>query len=198
MSSTPGHLTTPRPWSPLSDHEWTCLAPYLTRHLVGRGGRTRDLRARMDAIFRVAASNDPWRALPPEYGRADTAARFFRRLSREGLWQRLLEALATRAIPDHLRALEHWICRACRRATRILGLGFIVLIRRLGFLSALRGPPHMVPNPDLTETIRSFPLRLCFEPEFQTKRGNIVIRALITLHRLCGGRKHIPRRFAPA
>jgi hypothetical protein len=153
----------------------------------------------MNAIFRIATTRDPWRTLPPEYGRPDTAARFFRRVTQAGLWQRLLEALATGAVPKHLAALEHWICRACQRAGRILGLRFIVLVRRLGFLTALRGPEHMVANPDLSETIRTFPLRLCFKPEFQPKRGrNIVLRALMTLHTLCGGRRRIPRALAPA
>ncbi|MBW6397456.1 transposase [Roseomonas sp. HJA6] len=191
------HLTTPRPWSPLSDAEWTCLEPYLTRAASRPGPRIADLRARMDAIFRIAATNDPWRLLPAEYGRPDTISRFFRRLTHEGLWQRLLAALAERSIPDHLRALEHWICRACRRATRILGLRFIVLIRRLGFLSALKGPPHMVPNPDLSETIRRFPLELAFRPDMQKRGRNLAIRALMALHRMCGGVKRIPRRLAP-
>jgi len=198
MPPTPGRLTTPRPWAPLTDREWTCLAPYVARAASRPGPKVEDLRARMDAIFRMAATRDPWRMLPAEYGRPDTVARFFRRLTHEELWQRLLDALATGAVPAHLKAIEHWICRACQRAGRLLGLRFIGLARRLGFLSALRGPPHLVPDPDLTETIRSFPLRLAFEPEMQEKGRNLVLQALSRLHRRCGGVRRIPRALAPA
>lgn len=196
--STPGHLTTPRPWAPLTDHEWTCLSPYVARAAARPGPKVEGLRARMDAIFRIATSRDPWRALPPEYGRPDTVSRFFRRLTHDGLWQRLLAGLATGAVPAHLRALEHWICRACQRAGRILGLRFIALVRRLGFLSALKGPPHLVADPDLSETIRRFPLRLAFIPAMQEGRRNLVLRALSRLHRRCGGVRRIPRALAPA
>jgi transposase len=151
----------------------------------------------MDAIFRIAATNDPWRSLPADCGRPDTVSRCFRRLTQEGLWQRLLTALAASPAGGALRTLEHWICRACRRATRILGLRFIVLIRRLGFLSALKGPSHMVPNPDLSRAVRRFPLEIALRPDAQRGGRNLAIRALMALHRLCGGVKRIPRRLAP-
>jgi hypothetical protein len=42
--------------------------------------------------------------------------------------------------------------RAFRRATRIIGgMKALLLARRLGFLSALRGPPPLMPDPDLSE-----------------------------------------------
>ena len=54
-----------------------------------------------------------------------------------------------------MRALEHWICGACRRATRLRGLRIIALARRLGFLSALKAPSWVLPNPDLAELVSS-------------------------------------------
>ena len=46
-----------------------------------------------------------------------------------------------------LRRLESWICRAYRRAWRLLGVQGMALARRLGFLSGLRGPSSLLPDP---------------------------------------------------
>lgn len=56
----------------------------------------------------------------------------------------------------------------------------------------------MVPDPDLSETIRRAPLHLAFRPEYVRRRGrNPVIAALMTLHTLRGGRRTIPKCHAP-
>ncbi len=69
----------------------------------------------------------------------------------------MLQALAD---PEHpgiavLRRLESWICRSYRRAWRLLGVQGVVLARRLGFLSALRAPSVFLPDPDLSEYVKS-------------------------------------------
>jgi len=192
------HYTQPRPWQPLSDSEWSALLPYVLRRSAS-GRPIAELRTRIDAIFWIARSGKPWRELPEHFGKPDTVSRYFRRLTHNGLWQRLLEALAEASLEHPLSALAHWICRACRRATRILGLKIIILARRLGFLSALKGPHWMVANPDLSESILKFPLHLAFTPEMYRRRGpNPVIAALKHLHSLCGGRQRIPKSLEPA
>jgi transposase len=145
-------------WAPLSDDEWAVLAPFLFRS-AGPGRPVRDPRGRLDAVFWLAAharrpgrSLPPWHALPPEFGKPDTVSRQFRRWAEQGLWSRLLRALAD---PDRpgiavLRRLESWICRSYRHAWRVLGVPGVALARRLGFLSALRGPPWCLPDPDLS------------------------------------------------
>jgi transposase len=143
----------------MSDTEWLALLPYVYRR-SGPGRPLRELRTRMDGIFRLSTSHDPWHTLPAEFGKPDTVARYFRRLTHAGLWQRLLTALAETPETHPLRALEAWICRACRRAYRILGLAILVLARRLDFLSALRGPPWLLPNPDLSESLARLPIPL--------------------------------------
>ncbi len=78
------HYTEPRRWQPLTDAEWDALLPFvLVRE--GPGRPLRDARARMDAVFWVAASGSAWATLPPRFGRADTVSRHFRRLSHAGL-----------------------------------------------------------------------------------------------------------------
>jgi transposase len=135
----------------MTDQEWAALLPYLL-HRSPQGRPLPELRARMDGIFALAVTRDPWRLLPARFGNPDTVARYFRRLTHAGLWPRLLVALADAAPGHPLRAIEHFVVRATRRAHRILGQPLLLLIRRLGLRSALRAPPWLLPDPDLSET----------------------------------------------
>jgi transposase len=140
----------------------------------------------MDAIFHLAHQRSaPWKDLPERFGNPGTVARFFRRLTHAGTWHRLLEALA-KAAPGHpLRALEYAVCRVCRRAARLGGLGLMVLIRRLGLRSALPGPPWLLADPLLSETLRRVPFSLHYPPE--------ILKSLLRLSRAALGRARIPR-----
>ncbi|WP_431282216.1 transposase [Humitalea sp. 24SJ18S-53] len=179
--------TPPRPWCPLSDAEWLALYPHLI-HRSPAGRQVGDLRARMDAIFHIACTASPWRDTPEKFGKPDTIARYFRRLTHGGLWQSLLETLVALDDDDHpLRRIESFITRACRRAHRILGLGFLVLIRRLSIRSALNGPPWLLPDPDLSERLMRY-----FWPAIE-RRDMPAIRLLKRLLRTTAGKKSIPR-----
>ena len=192
------HYTPVRRWQPLSNAEWDALLPFvLVRE--GPGRPLRDARARMDAVFWVAAAGSAWHALPPRFGKADTVSRHFRRLAHAGLWERLLRALARPDAPPALRAVEHWVCRACRRATRLRGLRIIVLARRLGFLSALRAPSWLLPNPDLSELVHR---RL--NPVLERLRTGALRVAPPGFLRACGyllgaaaGKRRVPRCLEP-
>ena len=222
-----------RPWEKLSDDEWSVLSPFLHRaaereaerkreaefaaaqhpdapaipHRRPAGRPVRDPRARLDAIFWLAAHTlpgrapPPWAALPPEFGKPDTVSRQFRRWAKQGLWTKLLEALADSSRPGItiLRRLESWICRTYRRAWRLLGVGGMALARRLGFLSALRGPSWLLPDPDLSEQVfsklraamlraRQHGLRV-LPPGF--------LRSYKKLLAIAAGRRSIPRSLAP-
>jgi hypothetical protein len=147
----------------------------------------------MDAIFSLACTTAPWRAIPPEHGNPDTIARHFRRLTHNGLWEKLLQAIADSPADHPLRAIAPLVFRACRRAIRLRGLGLIALIRRLGFLQALNGPPHKICHPDLSE----IPKGIRFPPLPETKAQHAAFFALLksqrALHRLVGGVIHIRR-----
>ena len=152
------------------------------------------LRARMDAIFHLACTTDPWRALPPEHGKPDTISRYFRRLTHAGLWEKLLEAIKENS-PNHpLNQIAPLIFRACRRAGCVRGLKFIALIRRLGFLQALNGPPHKLPDPHLSETLRHtrLPPAPVTEPQFNAYLA--FLKAQRLLHRMAGGIRRIARQ----
>ena len=191
-------FTPARRWQPLSDAEWDALLPFvLVRE--GPGRPLRDARKRMDAILWLAASGSAWRTVPPRFGKADTISRHFRRLCHAGLWERLLLALARPDAPPALLALEHWIVSACRRAARLRGPAMVALARRLGLLSALRAPSHLLPKPDLSENVHR-----CMLPVLRDahEHGMGVIppgflRLCIRLIGFAGGRQRIPRRFEP-
>ena len=179
--------------------------PFRERRPAGRP--IRDPRTRLDAIFWLAAHTlpgrapPPWAALPPEFGKPDTVSRQFRRWAKAGLWTKLLQALAD---PDHpgiliLRRLESWICRAYRRAWRLLGVQGMALARRLGFLSALRGPSWLLPDPDLSEQVfsklRAAMLRAREHGLRVLPSG--FLRCYKKLLAIAAGRRSIPRALAP-
>ena len=196
-----------RAWEPLSDTEWAVLSPFVFRTADVAGRPVRDPRGRLDAIFWLAAHMLPgrappsWAALPPRFGKPDTVSRQFRRWAKQGLWTKLLEALAN---PDHpgitvLRRLESWICRAYRRAWRLLGVQGMALARRLGFLSALRGPSWLLPDPDLSEQVfsklRAAMLRARQHGLRVLPKG--FLRCYKKLLAIAAGKRSIPRALAP-
>ncbi|TDH64323.1 transposase [Dankookia rubra] len=134
----PGRRYTPkRPWSPMTDAEWAEVLPHLRTVVMGEGRPLRDARQRIDGMFQVAVSGLPWHSLPEDYGKPDTVSRHFRRLAHAGLWLRLVGACANPAAPPALRRIEYFICRAARRAMRILGMDGARAVQRVGLLTAL-------------------------------------------------------------
>ncbi|WP_237216276.1 transposase [Falsiroseomonas oryziterrae] len=142
-------------WAPMTDEEWALLGPLVTRALVPhRGRRAENPRRTWDAIFWVACSSGPWRDLPEQLGKADTAHRTLRRAARSGLLGKLLMGLSDH--PKVKRVLDPlgWrIARAWRRATRLLTMPQLLQARFLGLLDALPCHPDRLPRPFLSETI---------------------------------------------
>lgn len=196
-----------RPWAPLSDDEWAVLSPFVHRAADVAGRPVRDLRGRLGAIFWLAANTrpgrapPPWHALPERFGKPGTASRQFRRRAKQGLWTKLLQALAGDERPGAavLRRLESWICRAYRRAWRLLGVQGMALARRLGFLSALRGPSSLLPDPGLPEQVFR---KLRAGVRLAGERGLAALppgflRSYDRLLAIAAGRRSIPRCLAP-
>jgi transposase len=148
----------------------------------------------MDAIFHTALTNSPWSALPDQFGKPDTVARYFRRLTHAGLWQKLLHALSQAAPAHPLRSAEYFILRATRRAHRILGLPLIALIRRLGLRTALPGPPWLLPDPLLSETLSRIEIPPYRELRYGwVTRYRALVASLKRLHADAAGRARISR-----
>jgi transposase len=215
-------LTPPHPWAPMADEEWAFLRPLLPGTANGGAGRPMaDARARLDAVFRAVTlkrppaeggGRAPWKALPPEFGKADTAARTFRRWAKEGLWERLLRLVSdkTGARTPLVAGLRYRACCAFRRAIRFLGLRGIVLARRHELFSALPAPSSYLPDPDLSEIympvilrtlariregLRPFPDGI---PKPAWRPPLRVWRLFRQMHRFMGGRLRITRAMEPA
>jgi putative transposase len=77
--------------SDLSQEQWTLLAPVLYQAL-GRSGRL-PRRALVNAIFYVLRTGCQWRYLPHSYPKWQTVYSCFRRWSRNGTWDKVVEAL---------------------------------------------------------------------------------------------------------
>jgi transposase len=77
----------------ISDHTWNLLEP----HLPGRsgiwGGRAKDNRQFINAVFWILRTGAPWRDLPPDYGDWKNTHRRFCRWRDKGIWESLLEQL---------------------------------------------------------------------------------------------------------
>lgn len=188
-------FTPRRPWAPLTDEEWDALAFQVLR-VRGPGRPLADPRARMDAMLHVAVTGKPWRLLPEDYGRPDTASRLFRRWAHAGLWSRLLERCCAPDAPPALRGLEYWLCRAARRAMRILGMAGILLAQRLGLLTALPMVPWMMPDVDLSNSLFRLVDRVLANWWVRRPRPGLLTR-IGRLLATAGGRPVWSRRFAP-
>jgi transposase len=153
----------PTPWRPLTDAEWACLRVWLPHgdpdvpHR-GPGRPPKDLRRTVDAIFWVAASQGPWKQLPPELGKPGTAHRTLSRWARAGVLERLLVA-ATQ--PDGgggatLQGLGWWLARAFRRMAKLVSTEALGRVRdALRLVDAWPANPLILPDRDLSKTLQA-------------------------------------------
>lgn len=146
----------PHPFRPLTDQEYDLISRNLPPEKGGRGRPPQDRRRTLDAIFWVACSRGPWRDLPREYGRADTASRALRRWAASGHLDLLLTHVAHREKEDAVWQSLAWrIARAWRRVSRVVRLSQLLLAKRLGVLEALPAHPRFLPDPDLSKAVQS-------------------------------------------
>ena len=77
----------------ISDRIWNLLEPLLPGREGTWGGKARDNRLFINAIFWILRTGAPWRDLPPDYGDWKNAHRRFCRWRDKGIWEALLEQL---------------------------------------------------------------------------------------------------------
>jgi transposase len=171
----------------MTDAEWAALAPLLA---IARGRPPADRRRTLDAIFWVACTRGPWRLLPPELGKPDSAHRTLRRLARLGVLDRMLAEAARHGLPA---SLEWRIARAWRRACRQMSMASLLLARNLGLAAALPCSEADLPNPDLSETLHRA-RESVLGSGLPILRGGL--RWLMHLHRMVGGRPQAFRTTA--
>jgi transposase len=77
----------------LTDAQWAKLAPLPPPQRPRMGRPPRDRRLIMEAIVWLDRTGVPWRDLPGEFGSWATVASRFYRWRRQGVWDRVLQAL---------------------------------------------------------------------------------------------------------
>lgn len=77
----------------LSDRVWELLEPHLPGREGSWGGRAKDNRTFINAVFWILRTGAPWRDLPPDYGCWSNTHRRFIRWRNKGIWEKLLEKL---------------------------------------------------------------------------------------------------------
>jgi hypothetical protein len=179
----------PVPWRRLTDAEYEAFRPFILN--TGPGRPVRDLRGRLDAIFRIATTNIPWSRISTDCGPTSSLHRLFRRWAHAGVWTRLLRCSVSRRAPRPLRALRGWIAAAFRRCVRLLGLPAITLARRLRVFRALPGPSWYFPDPDLSESLQPVLERAVRDADID------LLRLCRRILRVAGRRRSIPRCLVP-
>jgi transposase len=153
----------PRPWAPMTDQEFIAVAAFIPGAdgpLTGRPHK--NLRRTLDAIFWVAASRGPWRALPEALGPADTAHRTLRRWAERGVLDRLLMAVSSHPLAGAAPALKgvaYFIARAFRRMARVLPEASIILARTLNLRTAWPAQAIQLPDRTLSENAKALQTR---------------------------------------
>jgi transposase len=83
--------------APLTDEEWQMVEPLLA-HKPPAGRPYNDHRTVLGGIMWVARTGSSWREMPEEFGKWESAYRRYELWLRQGLWQRILEALGEEAL----------------------------------------------------------------------------------------------------
>ena len=119
----------------LTEFEWRAIAPLLPNK--PRGVPRVDDRRVLNGIFWVLRSGSPWRDLPERYGPHTTCYNRFRRWTKAGVWDRIMDAI-TEAYDGDVRMIDgtsvrvHHSAATLKKATRIdvLDEAGVVLLRK--------------------------------------------------------------------
>lgn len=77
----------------LRDDQWKQIEGLLPGKVGDRGRSAADNRLFVEAVLWIARTGSPWRDLPVEFGRWNSAYQRFARWSRSGVWHRVLATL---------------------------------------------------------------------------------------------------------
>jgi hypothetical protein len=97
--SGPKAVALPPEGAPLTDGEWEVLEPLIPRR-PPTGRPYHDHRRVLGGILWVARTGSSWREMPEEeYGKWETAYRRYELWVKQGLWERILQALGEEGSP---------------------------------------------------------------------------------------------------
>ncbi len=107
----------------LTDFEWSVIEPLLPRKSCGVP-RVDD-RPVLNGIFWVLRSGAPWADLPGRYGPPTTCYNRFRRWTKSGIWDQIMDAI-TEAYDGDIQMIDgtsvrvHHSAATLKKATRIV------------------------------------------------------------------------------
>ena len=97
----------------IDDATWELIVPFLPPERGRRGRPSIDNRLVLEGIFWIARTGAPWRDLPERFGNWNSVWRRFARWRDAGLFEAILEALATSGAGDPtLQMIDSTIVRA--------------------------------------------------------------------------------------
>ena len=77
----------------ITDYQWTAIAPLLPGKEGDVGATAKDNRLFVNALFWLMRTGAPWADLPERFGKSNSVGKRFRRLAKQGVWQRVHDAL---------------------------------------------------------------------------------------------------------
>lgn len=80
----------------LTDAQWSIIEPLLPSSRGKRGGQYKDHRLVIDGILWVLSDGGRWRNLPAKFGPWSSVYDRFRRWTRSGVWDSVVDALRQR------------------------------------------------------------------------------------------------------
>ena len=79
----------------ITEDEWKLIKDRLPGKAGDRGRHAEDNRAFLRAVFWIARTGAPWRALPPAYGKWSSVHKRFIRWSKAGVWKMIFDTIAS-------------------------------------------------------------------------------------------------------
>lgn len=106
----------------LTDEQWELVKPLVPHKIACTGRPPKDPRLMLDGIFWILGTGAPWRDLPERFGPWQTVYDRFSRWRREGVFARVIEALAVKLDERGLIDWELWCVDGANvRAARAAG-----------------------------------------------------------------------------
>ena len=100
----------------LTDFEWSVIEPLLP--MDRRGPKPQNNRRILNGIFWVLRAGAPWRDLPRRYGPYTTAYNRFNRWRKDGIWDRLMDAVV-KAHGGKVQMIDSSIVRVHQHASGV-------------------------------------------------------------------------------
>lgn len=99
----------------ITDYEWEQMQPLLPKRKGWQGRNRKDDRLVISAILWVIRTGAPWRDLPHELGPWQTAYTRLPRWSKDGTWERIIQAVSQKSDQD-FSIIDSTVVRAHQNA----------------------------------------------------------------------------------